>query len=107
MASIMTSGAPKAQAHWLLSMLAALQQQDARYQVDPAGFARLDRVVARFFWDDRNARFYAKLVDNVPGSGCTGGDVVTGVDPWMQTVHEASAMIHGRVLEFLARLRSV
>ncbi len=101
MESTLTSGAPSRESHWLVSLLAALEQQNANYQTRPIGLASLGRATIKFTWDDRNSQFYAKLVDTVPGTGCIGGDVVTGIDPQTQTVNQAAAKVHERILQFL------
>lgn len=104
MPSTLTSGAPYLDAHWLLSVLDTLRLQEAGYRTDAKGIAVLGRVTASFKWDDRNSQFYVTLIDTVPGTGCVGGDVVTGIDRQTQTVHQAADKVHRRVLQFLRRL---
>jgi len=98
------TGAPYEQAHWLQSVLSALPQLSQEYRIDPRGVAQLQRVTAKFAWDSEGESLYAKLLDTLPGSGCVGGDVVTMIDRRTQSVNEAAARIHGRIVSFLNSL---
>jgi len=104
MKSPLTTGAPREQAYWLESTMAALGQRNSKYRIDARGIVAFGRVTAKFNRDPSNDVFFAKLLDTLPGSGCIGGDVIPSIDPRIESVNAAAARIHGRIVTLLRAL---